>query len=130
MKVVADTNTFLAVALNEPERQWLIEVTAEHQLVAPAVLPYEIANAISALIRRKAVAGDRAEEIWRAAARIPVELAEIDILAALRLAADCGVYAYDGYFLQCALEARCPLLTLDKTMRRVARELGIRLVEP
>lgn len=39
MKIVADTNTFLAVVLEEPEKKWLIEATEGHDLVSPAVLP-------------------------------------------------------------------------------------------
>jgi len=35
MKIVVDTNTFLAVSLDEPEKGWLIAVTDGHDLVAP-----------------------------------------------------------------------------------------------
>jgi predicted nucleic acid-binding protein len=60
---------------------------------------------------------------------IPVELADLDIRAALLLACGHGLYAYDAYFLQCALEKRCPLLTLDRRLKRIATELNINLVE-
>ena len=52
MKYVVDTNVLLAVALGEPEKEWLVEATDGCELVAPEVLPYEIANAISALLKR------------------------------------------------------------------------------
>lgn len=129
MKYVADTNTFLAVALNEPEKPWLIQATDGHDLAAPAVLPYEIGNALSALAKRKAVPAKQLPVVWDAFSRVRVELVEIDVRAALVLAQRCGIYAYDAYFLQCALETRCPLLTLDKGMKRVAKGLDIRLVE-
>lgn len=48
MKIVADTDTFLAVALHEPERYELIRLTKEHDLVAPAVLPFESGTALTA----------------------------------------------------------------------------------
>jgi hypothetical protein len=35
MKYVADTNTLLAVALDEPEKAWLVGVTDGCALVAP-----------------------------------------------------------------------------------------------
>jgi predicted nucleic acid-binding protein len=129
MKCVADTNTFLAVALGEPEKAWLVDVTHGGDLVAPAILPYEVANALSALVKRGVVLPGQAAAVWGAIANVPVDLAEIDIRAALLLAVANGIYAYDAYFLQCAREARCPLLTLDKGMKRVARELGIDLLE-
>ena len=129
MKIVADTNTFLAVALNEPERDWLIQATDGHDLVAPAVLPYEIGNALSSLVRRDVVTERQLAAAWDATAAVPVELATIDPRAALLLAGHFRIYAYDAYFLQCALETKSPLLTLDQGMKRVAKQLDIKLVE-
>lgn len=129
MKIIADTNTFLAVALNEPEKEWLIEVTDGHDLIAPSVLPYEIGNALSSLVRREVVSERQLVAAWDAAAAVPVELATVDIRAALLLAGHFKIYAYDAYFLQCALDAKSPLLTLDRGMKTVAKQLDIKLVE-
>ena len=129
MKIIADTNTFLAVALNEPEKDWLIEATDGHDLVAPAVLPYEIGNALSSLARREVLAKRQLAAAWDAAVAVPVELASVDVRAALLLAEHFKIYAYDAYFLQCSLETKCPLLTLDRGMKRVAKQLDITLVE-
>ena len=129
MKIVADTNTFLAVALDEPEKDWLIEVTDGHDLVAPAVLPYEIGNALSSLVRRKVMKESQLTAAWDAAAAVPVELAGVDARASMLLAGHFRIYAYDAYFLQCSLEIKAPLLTLDGGMKRVAKELDITLVE-
>jgi len=129
MKIVADTNTFLAVALDEPEKAWLIEVTDGQDLIAPPVLHYEIGNALSALARRKVVAERQLPAAWDAATAVPVEFVEIDARAALLLAGHFGIYAYDAYFLQCAMDTKRPLLTLDRGMKRVAKELNIELLE-
>lgn len=129
MRIVADTNTFLAVALDEPEKDWLIRATDGHDLVAPAVLPYEIGNALSSLVRRKRMTEAQLAAAWDAAAAVPVELAAVDVCAALLIAGHFRIYAYEAYFLQCALESRCPLLTLDREIKRVARQLDIPLVE-
>ncbi len=129
MKIIADTNTFLAVALNEPEKEWLIEVTDGHDLIAPSVLPYEIGNALSSMVRRKVVSEGQLAAAWDAAAAVPVELATIDTRSALLLAGHFRIYAYDAYFLQCALDARSPLLTLDGGMKSVAKQLDIKLLE-
>jgi hypothetical protein len=50
MKIIADTNTFIAVALNEPEKDKIIRLTDGHDLIAPDVLPFEIGNALTAMI--------------------------------------------------------------------------------
>jgi len=52
MKIVADTNTFIAVALNEPEKDMIIRLTEGYDLVAPEVLPFEIGNALTAMMKR------------------------------------------------------------------------------
>ena len=53
MKIIADTNIFLAVVLEEPEKGRIIQLTAGHELAAPEILPYEIGNALTALVKRK-----------------------------------------------------------------------------
>lgn len=129
MKIVVDTNTLLAVSMNEPEKDWLIDVTSGHDLVAPAVLPYEIGNALSSLARREVVEEKHLPAIWDATARIPVELISVNVRAALLLAGHFRIYAYDAYFLQCAIDAKAPLLSLDRGVQRVAKELKMDVLE-
>lgn len=115
--------------MNEPEKDWLIEVTSGHDLVAPAVLPYEIGNALSSLVRRDVIAERQLPAIWDATAEIPIELAPVNVRAALLLSGHFRIYAYDGYFLQCAIDSKLPLLSLDRGMQRVAKELNIEVME-
>lgn len=129
MKLVADTNTFLAVALDEPEKARIVRVTAGHDLVAPEVLPFEIGNALTAMLKKGAISSEEVPAAWDAVQAIPVDLRALDIPAALALAVRFGVYAYDAYFIECALSLRLPLLTLDRGMKRIARELSIPIVE-
>jgi len=60
---------------------------------------------------------------------IPVRLIPVDIQKALKLAIEYKIYAYDAYFLQCAKQLSCPLITLDKRMKKVAHDLNIKVVE-
>ena len=129
MELIADTNTFLAVALNEPEKEMLVRATEGYDLIAPSVLPYEIGNALSALVKRRVLSGAEMPKVWDEVQRIPVELVSIDIRAALLVAGQFNLYAYDAYFLQCAMERRLPLLSLDKRVGSVAEELGITVLE-
>ena len=129
MEIVADTNTFLSVALDEPERARIVELTTGHDLVAPEVLPFEIGNALTALMKRGVLQAKEVSTVWDAVQAIPVDLRAVDIKEALRIAMRFGLYAYDAYFLECALGLRLPLLTLDKGMKAVARELAIEVLE-
>ncbi|MDO8723111.1 MAG: type II toxin-antitoxin system VapC family toxin [Syntrophales bacterium] len=129
MKIVADTNTFIAVALNEPEKDMIIRITEGHDLVAPEVLPFEIGNALTAMMKRNALKADEVISAWDMVQQIPVDLRRIDIGAALNIATQYNIYAYDAYFLECARNLRSPLLTLDQQMKGIARKIGIQVME-
>jgi len=129
MKIIADTNTFLAVALYELEREEIIKLTLGHELVAPDVLPFEIGNALSALLKRRRLNPSELINVWDATQKIPVDLRSVDIRKALEIASKFNIYAYDAYFLTCAVSLQCPLISLDRRMREVAKNLGIHVWE-
>ena len=129
MRVVADTNTFLAVALREPEKESLTKVLAGHALIAPEVLPFEIGNALTAMVKKRTLDSEDVQAALKMVNTIPVDLRTIDMRAALDIAVRFRIYAYDAYYLECATRYRAPLLTLDIGMQRVARELAIEVVE-
>ncbi len=129
MRIIADTNTFLAVTLYEPERDRIINLSIGHELIAPEVLPFEIGNALSAMLKRQRISKEELPDIWHATQKIPVDLRSIDIPQALEIASEFNIYAYDAYFLTCALSLHSPLLTLDRRMIEVANNLGIQTLE-
>ena len=129
MDIVSDASAFLAVALNEAEREQVIDKTAGCSVISPEVLPYEIGNALIA-VKRKGRLNDR--EILRAfdvSQRIAVRLVPVRIRDAMKLAIRFNIYAYDAYYLQCCIENKLPLLTLDGRMGDIAKRLGIKVVE-
>lgn len=129
MKITADTNTFIAVALNEPEKKRIIQLTEGHDLIAPDVLPFEIGNALTAMMKKNTLEKEDVALAWEVVQQIPVDLRHTDIKSALRMAIKFNIYAYDAYFLECAENLRSPLLTLDIGMKRVARKIGITILE-
>jgi len=129
MQIVSDASAFLAVALNETDREWVIEKTTGCSVISPEVLPYEIGNALIA-VRRKGRLNDR--ECLRAfdlAQRIAVRLVPVKIHDSMKMAIRFNIYAYDAYYLQCCVENRSPLLSLDDRMCDIAGSLGIKVVE-
>jgi predicted nucleic acid-binding protein len=129
MKIIADTNTFIAVALNEPEKDKIIRLTEGHELIAPDVLPFEIGNALTAMIKKNTLSKSEVISAWEVIQKIPVDLRNTDIKSALIIAMQFKIYAYDAYFLDCAVKLRSPLLSLDHGIQRVAQELGITILE-
>lgn len=129
MEIVADTNIFLAVALNEPERNAVIERTANASVIAPEVLPYEVGNALSAMVKRQRLTGAEALAAERAIGQIPMRLVSVDIQESLAHALEYDIHAYGAYFLCCAQAFSCPLLSLDRRMKEVAHRLGVSVLE-
>ena len=66
---------------------------------------------------------------WGAASAFQVSLRDVDMPAALRMASVHNLYAYDAYILQCAVDGRAKLLTLDRRMAVVGRSIGLEVVE-
>jgi predicted nucleic acid-binding protein len=129
MDIVADASAFLAVILNEKDRDWVINKTAGKGIVSPEVLPYEIGNALISL-QKKGRLSER--EILRAfdlSQRIAVRLVSVKIVEAIKIAIRFKIYAYDAYYLQTCLESKHPLISLDDRMCKIAVSLGIKVVE-
>jgi len=72
LNIVSDTSIFLAVALDEPEKKRIIDLTSGVDVIAPEILPYEIGNALSALRKRDRIMIDEALSAQNTAGRISV----------------------------------------------------------
>jgi predicted nucleic acid-binding protein len=129
MIVVVDSSVILAVALNEPQREAILESTSESDLLAPELLPYEIGNALSAMVRRKRLTSEEALTVIRQVDRIPIRLAAVRLEAALEIAFRHRIFAYDAYFLHCAQSNNASLITLDQPMQRIAGKIGVKVLE-
>ena len=129
MEIVADASAFLAIILNESDRDWVIHETTGRSIISPEVLPYEICNALVALKRRGRL---NEREILRAfdlTQRIAVRLVSVKIHEAIKIALRFKIYAYDAYYLQCCIENKLPLISLDDRMSDIGRRLEIKVVE-
>lgn len=129
MQVVVDASALLAVLLGESHRDRVLQATAGVTLCAPASLPWEIGNALSASLKRRRLTVAVAQAAVAGFERIPVRLYPVDLAVAMDVAGEHGIYAYDAYLVATAQAIRAPLLTLDARLRVVAKEAGIALVE-
>ncbi len=129
MEYTVDASVVLAVILNEPSRARLLEVTQGVEIVSAPTLPWEVGNALSALLKRGRLGLDEARGALESFERIAVRLVEVELLSAVELAEKHQMYAYDAYVLECARRHRTPLLSLDGPQREVARRMGLEIVE-
>jgi predicted nucleic acid-binding protein len=128
MEIVADASAFLAVVLDEIHRNWVIEKTSGSALISPEVLPYEIANALTAMKKKGRLADREVLKAFNISQSIPVRLVPIKISDALKVAIKFNIYAYDAFYMQCCLEMKLPLISLDNRMCEVAKSLSIKVV--
>lgn len=129
MNVVIDTSAIIAVIVGEPERDQLIQSTVGVDLIAPASVHWEIANAFSAMLRRSRITLEQARASIDAYRSIPIRMVDIDLVEAINLAGRMDIYAYDAYLLHCADQYNAPLLTLDQALKEHARESILALLE-
>ena len=129
MEIVIDTSVVIAVVTNEAERTALVEQTRGAHLVAPASVHGEVGNALAAMLKRRRITLAEIEQALQAYEKIALRFLDVDLTAALRIAAAQNLYAYDAYLIACATRQRCPLLTLDGGLARAAEAAGVELAE-
>lgn len=125
MDIVTDTCVLIAVILNEPEKAAIVKATAGYNLVGPGSIRWEIGNAFSAMLKKNRLSLQAAKKSLAIFDVIPIRYLGVDFVQALKLADDYNIYAYDAYFLDCALRHNKPLMTLDKRLAKCARAIGI-----
>jgi len=129
MDIVIDTSALIAVLVNERERENIIKITAGNTLIGPGSIPWEIANAFSAMFKRNRLSLKESLRGLSIFETIPLRYVKTDFDSTLKIASETNIYAYDAYFLECAHRHNSPLLTLDKKLLQTAKNLNIKILE-
>lgn len=129
MKIVVDTSVIIAVITNENHKQQLISLTQGSDLIAPTALHWEIGNAFSAMFKRKRASLDQAVDALSDYRKIPINFIDIELEKVLEISFYHNIYAYDAYFLVCALQHKSPILSLDNGLINIAKKIGIKVIE-
>ena len=129
MDIVIDTSALLAVIVAEPERDKIVKLTSGHSLIGPGSITWEIGNEFSAMLKQQRLGLAEAQRGLEIFNSIPLRFVRVDLSNAISIAHKAKTYAYDAYFLDCAQRHAAPLLTLDRALERVARKMGVELVE-
>lgn len=129
MEIVIDTSALISVIVGEPERKRIIELTTGNTLIGPGSIPWEIGNAFSAMFKQKKLTLAEAEKGLSIFKVIPIRYIDPDFVKALKLSKQANIYAYDAYFLDCAIRHKAPLLTLDRKLNASAHNLKVETLE-
>ena len=129
MQLVIDTSIIVAVLISEPEREPIVILTNDTDLIAPQSVHWEVGNALSAMIKRQRISAAQAMKALDAYEKIPIRFIETSLHEALSIAGQQDLYAYDAYLIACAKDQRCSLISLDKVLLKAAKETGVAVVE-
>lgn len=120
-----DTSALLSVLLNEPHKARIIELTEGCELIAPSSLDAEVGNALSAMMKRDRISLEIARKVIRQFSQIPIQRKAIRLGHSVELASKFTIYSYDAYVLDCSIQFRTPLISLNAKMNELANKLKI-----
>lgn len=129
MYIVVDTSVIISVITYESNKLKLINLTKGKLLIALTSLHWEVGNAISAMFRRNRIELNYAKKALEYYKEIPINFVDVDLVSSIEIANKLKIYAYDAYFLECALNYKIPLLTLDNGLISAAKKLEIETKE-
>src|SRR6056297_1082444 len=127
MDIVIDTSALIAVIVDESERNTIIKLTSGNTLIGPGSIPWEIGNAFSAMFKRQRITLDAAQKGLSIFESIPLRYIKPDFVNTVTISKQTNMYAYDAYFIDCAIRQKAPLLTLDKKLQSAAQSLNVQI---
>lgn len=129
MDVVIDTSALIATIVGEPEKDQIIRLTYGHTLIGPGSIPWEMGNAFSAMFKQGRLNLEEAQEGLAIFQGIPIRYISPDFTNVLTLSHKNNIYAYDAYFLDCAIRHKAPVLTMDRRLMKTARASNVTILE-
>lgn len=124
-----DSSAVLAVLMEEPEKKLVLELTKNAILIAPNVLDFEIGNALSKMHKRHIITETDAQQIFLIYKSMPINYVAVNIKNSIKIFCKYVVYAYDAYYLEVASRLEVSLLTFDASMKFIANDLSITVLE-
>jgi len=121
---VVDASALVALIFREDNAAEVDERLEHAVLVAPALLPFEVANVCRTKLRQYPDRRDALLDQFSAQAGVAIEIREVDHLEAVELAERFGLSTYDASYLWLARELGADLVTLDRRLARAAAALG------
>jgi predicted nucleic acid-binding protein len=113
---VVDASALGALLFGEPDGAAVAERLRGAGLIAPALLPFEVANVCVKKMRRHPDQRDALMVAFGMLDRMEVAVVQVDHGAALVLAERSGLTAYDASYLWLARRVSAELVTLDRQL--------------
>jgi len=128
MEIIVDCCAIMAVIVKEPERDIVIQLTQNAVIISPDMVKYEIANALTKMMKKKIIEKERMINAFIYFKNIPIKTIEINFEKALEIAWEYKIYSYDACYLEAAQRLNLPLLTFDDNMIKIGKDLGLNIL--
>jgi predicted nucleic acid-binding protein len=125
MDILLDASAIMAIILNETNKEVVIKLTRGSTLSAPAMISYEIGNALISLYKRHKLTENEVIGAYNDFREIPIRTLDVNMEKALKISCKYNVYAYDAYYLETAKRLKLPLITFDIPMKNAALDMGV-----
>ena len=129
MEIVLDASAIIAVIADEPEADMILEHSQDAIFVSPNVISFEIVNSLSRMLK-KGLINDHSKmvDLINSFQQLPIKLFNNNLENVIQIVWDHKIYAYDAFYLETAKSLNIPLLTLDKEMKKIGKDLGINIL--
>src|SRR6266436_6802259 len=114
---VVDASALAALLYDEPEAGAVADRLGDGNLVAPALLSFEIASVCRKKLRSSPEQREALLAAFALLARMPIEIVEVDQADAVPLAEAFGLSSYDAAYLWLAQTLAAELVTLDRRLQ-------------
>lgn len=125
--IVVDTNVISYALISGDKTPLALQVEArDANWRVPALWRHEFLNVLATSTRLGVLDADQAEGIWQQAVMLlsPAEDA-VDMRAALKLAIDLDISAYDAQYIYLAKSLGVPCVTEDRKLQRACPDVAI-----
>lgn len=117
---VVDASAIAAICFAEPERLNVVAALTDADLVAPALIDFELANICWKRSRRNPEAADQYRGQLQTRKLLRIQVAPVVFDEVVSLAVATRLTGYDASYLWLARHLGAELVTLDRRLARVA----------
>lgn len=125
MKNVVDASFILDFLLPDEHSTYVIRAFEEYKkgemnLIAPIILPFEIANGLKYAVGSKRIKENVASELLEIFFKLDIGLLQVDMKKTLLVSLKKDLSIYDASYVYLSENLRIPLLTLDNKLLKLA----------
>ena len=131
MSAVIDASIMVSYLMNDEDSSQSVPVITP-LLTSPTHVPslwvYEMASAFRIAEKRQRITSDDTRQYLAYLKILMIDHHHADSAEIVDIARQTGLSIYDASYISLCLQEDLPLATLDKQMRKVAEELGIKVL--